>query len=411
MGTEWRSITPDEVEAFVTTDAAAFGERAPEVYLRTARETLEVDRTIVAFDAARMVATSASYTMTMSAPGGSSVPVGALSWVGVLPTHRRRGLLTEMIGRHLADARERGECFSALWASEAVIYGRFGYGTATSQMAFELSRPHARFRDPVEDPGRIELIDRETAEVVFPAVYEQTLAQRHGDLSRPPWHWVASVIELDHEVKEDRHWFHVVHSDRDGMTDGYAMYRYGEQDHDWAWGLDRKLIEVYDLVAVDPVARAALWRFLLDLDLAAVLRSYNVALDEPLRWLLADPRRFRVTAMADALWLRPTDVAAALTARSYATPGAVVIEVVDPLLPEVGGRFRLDVDDDVTVERTDGAADLTLGPAELGAVYLGGVSLATLIAAGRVTVHTPRAAALADAMFATPRAPFCSTEF
>src|SRR6185503_18593563 len=86
-------------------------------------------RALAAYDGDEPVALTGAYRFDLSIPGGE-LPCAGVTWVGVIPTHRRRGILRDLMRRELEDVHSWGEPIAALWASEAAIYGRFGYGHA-----------------------------------------------------------------------------------------------------------------------------------------------------------------------------------------------------------------------------------------------------------------------------------------
>jgi predicted acetyltransferase len=169
---------------------------------------------------------------------------------------------------------------------------------------------------------------------------------------------------------------------------------------------------VYELYGSSPTVRTALWQFCLGVDLTATLSCWNAPVDEPLRWRLADPRRFRITAVSDWLWARLVDIPAALGGRRYASPGRLVLDVTDAFKPHNTGRYEVaGGPDGADCRRTDSEPDLALDVTDLGALYLGGVGCTALARAGRVEECRPGALAAGDALFATAEAPWCTTEF
>ncbi len=407
MGLEFRPIDATELAELVRVNARAFGTALPERELAELGPGIEMDRTFAAFDDGRMVASSCTFTMQLAVPGGELVPVGGLSWVGVLPTHRRRGILRRLMDRHLQDCRDRGEVAGALGASEATIYGRFGYGIASSKACYELDPHRAAFRRPVETAGSFELLHRDHALTQLPPLYDRIHPTVPGEVSRSPGLWRMYLADLDLETEEDRPWFHLLHRDDDGEPDGFALYRFAE--HRWPGGTPDHQVEVQEIGAATAPARFAIWRYLLDLDLVGTLRYLHAPVDEPVRWLLEDPRRLRTTQVGDELWLRPLDVPALLAERRYERHGEVIVELVDDL---AGGRFHLEVTaDGVACEPTSGDPDVTLGPSELGSIVLGGVGIRDLHLAGRVDAVGGGAVDRADALFRTRRQPFTATPF
>jgi predicted acetyltransferase len=399
--TEIRAITDEEYGDYIDVLHVAFGETpAPETvdYWRT---VLELERTVAAFEGTRMVGTAGVISFDLTVPGGS-VPMGGVTAVGVLPSHRRRGLLRTMMRRMLDDCRERGEPVAGLLASESAIYGRYGYGMATETAHLELETAHAAFARPVAPPA-VELVGVSDAAGAVAPIYERARASRAGmpDVSGARWGWLALDPESERQGAGPRQV--AVLDDR-----AYAVYRLKPA---WKDGLADHEVVVEDLVALDPDSYASIWRWVLDLDLAGRVSAGHRPLDEPLGLLLADPRRLR-RRVTDWLWLAILDVPAALEGRRYRRPGRLTVTVVEGFAPGVEGTYGIEVQDGrATVDVSTGEPDLVLTAAALGAAYLGGTALRRLAAAGHVTERTPGALDSADAMFATTPAPWCPFEF
>jgi predicted acetyltransferase len=309
-----------------------------------------------------------------------------------------------MISSLNSDARERGEVASVLTASESIIYKRFGYGAATWKLGATLARAHARFARPVVDTGRVRLVTRGEADPLYRDIYERAQRARAGMVSRPDFWWPEVFWMPDN----NRAFFDAVHEDADGVADGYVSY---EIRGEWFGGFADREMFVWDLQATNPAARAALWDFVFGVDLVVKLVAPNLPIDEPLRFMLADPRQLRTDFIYDSLWVLPLDVAALLSARTYASPGTLTIEVVEPGGPK--GRVVLDGSSDGAscIEATEQSPDVTLSRAGLGAVLLGGNAWSTLEHAGEIDEHTAGAVARADAMFLTTPAPATLTWF
>jgi predicted acetyltransferase len=327
----------------------------------------------------------------------------------VLPTHRRQGLLTSMMRYQLDDVRQRGEPLAILQASESIIYGRYGYGLATTQGTYQIEPRFAAFATHPEQHGRLRMIDKTAAVTILPAVYDRYRLLQPGAISRSgPW-WDRHLSD----PKRHRHGagerYHVTYESESGQVDGYASYRIKEN---WEHGFPQNTLILTQLIATDPESRSALWRFCFGVDLVGSLEANNFPLEEPLRWMLKDPRRFRLTDSGDFLWVRLVDIAAGLAGRRYATEGRIVFEVEDSFCPESSGRYVLEGGlDGATCSRSDATADITLRVADLGATYLGGVGFSTLARANRVTERTSGALRKADAMFACEPQAWCCTGF
>lgn len=403
VGWAIRSAAPEELPGLVTTDWAAFGNRPTSTQVDNARDSVEADRMVVAVEGERIVGTAAALSLEMTVPRPMAVPAAGVTYVGVLPTHRRQGILTALMGRVLDGAAERGEPFSALLASESTIYRRFGYGAAVVCHSVEIERHHAALRRPVDVRGRLELVDSDAMADVLPPVYDRYRRQQPGELGRGPSYWRSLLRPPEGSGEGSRPRFAALY--KGGR--GYVTYRLKPG---WDDGLPGYTLAIDEVVAVDPEIRAALWQYCLDVDLVRLVSAWNVPPDEPLGWMLADPRRLKVTGVKDFLWLRLLDVEAALGARSYGEGRSLVIDVADPFRKNVAGRYRLD-GQGATCRRTDELPDLALDIADLGAAYLGGVRFETLRRAGLVAELAPGSVARADALFATATAPACYTGF
>ena len=340
----------------------------------------EVERSTVADDEGRIVGHATAQTRDLSVPG-AVVPAAHVTGVGVAPTHRRRGILTAMMHRQLREIAEAGrEPLAVLWASETKIYPRFGYGGAGPRLRFDVMSREVRLTPPGPPVGRLRLVQPMEALDDLKRVHESVRAERVGWSSRPDyaWNYVFADVESRRRGATERR---AVVVDGDDGPIGYAVWRVKERWNEH--GPDGQ-VQVREVVATDPRTYAQLWQFLLGIDLTRWLTYDMGALDEPLQYLVDEPRRLGM-ATADALFVRIVDLPAALEARQYTTPLDVVIEVTDPLIGANDGRWRLSGGPGkVTCTRTDDPADFACSIAELGAAYLGGTSLAALAAAGRI---------------------------
>jgi predicted acetyltransferase len=404
-----RPVGPDEFDRFARAEFSAFGEHL------SGREhpawaTSELDRTLAAFEGDEVVGTGRIYSMELTLPGGRAVPTAAVSAIGVVPTHRRRGILSSIMARQLDDAAQRGEATASLTASEGTIYRRFGDGVATMHMSFELERWHGAFLPDVTVEGRCRLIDDDEATKSLPGLFDRARRVQPGAISRPDTWWPSSYFEFDEAKVGAGKSFHVVYESPAGELAGYATYTI-EQRFDS--GIARNRLGVREISTVTPAARRALWRFLCDVDLVETIVAWNAPVDEPLRWMLRESRRLQVSRLHDHLWIRLVDVEDALRGRRYAAPGELVVDVRDAFRPASGGRFRLSSDGSgaASCERTTDDPDLALDTADLASTYVGGVRFGELARAGLIEERAPGALARADAMFAVDPLPYTQTWF
>jgi predicted acetyltransferase len=354
-----------------------------------------------------VVGTLRSFTTDPVAPGGTRVVTSALTNVTVSPTHRRQGLLTNMITRDLNESKERGEVLSALIAAEYPIYGRFGYGPAVASVEL-LIEARARFRAPA-DRGTVELVDPSSMRDQLPPVYETARRAWPGAVPRPDRWWDVELGLAPFPSRDNRYpRFLAVSRDPDGTIDGFVTYTTEE-----IWERNRPvgILRVEDLIGVDDAATARLWRYCLEIDWIHQVRAFGRSVDELLPWLLVDARLAFEDRRGDLQWVRVLDPAAALAGRRCLCAGSETLEIVDPF-GLAAGRFTLEGGPDGAQCRpTTSDADLVLAVDVLGAIYLGGVSLLSMARGGGVEEITPGALARADAMFRGQVAPWCPTSF
>lgn len=397
-----RPITDDELAAYLRLLEHAFGEDVSDEEVERFRIVAEPDRFLAAVGAdGTIVGTAGAYTFDVSLPGGGTAPCAGVTVVSVRADHRRQGLLTRMMQAVLEDASRRGEPFAALWASESGIYGRFGFGPAIPTVRIEVPRDRSRFRAEVRaDPAAVRIVDAAGALEQLPPVYEQLRRQRPGMLSRPePWwrRWLGADPKEHRDGAGPR-----VHALLDGR--GYAVYRL-KPNWDESVTPDGTVV-VEELVGLDPPAQATLWRFVIDTDLSVRTRAYGRPADEVLPLLVAEPAYVRHSA-GEPVYVRLLDLPVALTARSYAADGRVVLGVRDAFRPDNSGSWCLEVaGGEARCTATDEAPEIVLDTRDLATVVFGGERTTRLAAAGVVELHRPEAAAMLDRLLATELAPW-----
>jgi predicted acetyltransferase len=301
------------------------------------------------------------------------------------------------------DAREHGEPLAALYASEASIYGRFGYGVATQGVVMSAESKRISFRDDPGRQGSVRLVDEEEAFALFPPLYESLRAQRAGMLSRSEHWWRRHrLADYEHRRHGASKRFNAL-LELDGAPAGYAVYRVKDE---WDDGYPKGEVRIVEAFATSPAATRELWRYLFTIDLTTRVKDWFADPASSLFLLAVDPRALHLS-VRDGLWLRLIDVEEALRRRSYAGDDTVVLEVQDALLPHNAGTYRVGA----RIERTDDDADLTLDVADLASAYLGAFSFEQLASAGRVEERRDGALARATALFHTPLPPHCPEVF
>ncbi|MFF1680903.1 GNAT family N-acetyltransferase [Streptomyces sp. NPDC058256] len=369
------------------------------------------ERTLAAFDAGRCVATFRSFPQELTTVGGTPVPADAISNVTVTATHRRRGLLTRMMATDLAAARERGDVVATLIAAEYPIYGRYGFGPATTAAEWTIEVPRTgldpRWSGPA-DGARIDLVDGEDVRKIGPELHERLRRTQPGAVSRDERWWQVNtgVLSLDRAPWTEP--FYAVYRSAAGEVEGLVSY---ESDDTWHDKQPHDTADVNWLIAVTPAAERALWQYLCSIDWITKVKTGWRSPDDLLPHFLPDPRAARISTQADWLWVRILDVVRALEARTYGGTGTLVLEVTDRDGLSAG-RYRLDAGPDgAACAPTMQDAELALEVGELARLWLGDESAVRLAALGRVREERAGAASVADALLRTSRRPWCPDIF
>lgn len=405
MSFEIRAPQPDEVRAGadVASTALLHGSLTDEQW-EESLPSREGSDMLVAFDGDRIVAHVAGFRFATHVPGGAALDTSGLTRVGVAATATRRGLLRSMLLQLNTEARERGQALSSLRASEAPIYGRFGYGLAGHAMEVKIDPRRAQPLSGPPDDGSVRVLDRHEILEVVPEAYLRAARGRPGTLVRPEWMWrryLKSALPGEHDAS------HVaVHVDAQGAIDGFCHY-----ELEWEMGFGQEpagKAELLDLWATTPVAESALWRHVLSLDLVRTLVAEERPVDDVVRWIAHDPRAYAVETVYDEQWLRLLDVGTALAARTYADGRPVTVRVTDPWFADNADTWSVTPEG---VERTAATPDLEAPIDTLSAAYLGSTSWLDLWRSGRVVEQRTGAVADADVLFTHRPAAFCGSFF
>jgi predicted acetyltransferase len=396
-----RAADEDELDVALRTVEAAFGSEPDEAAFERARKTMPPDRALVALDGARVVGVAASWPYTLTIPGGE-LGCGGVTWVGVLPTHRRRGVASGLMRSQIEDLHERGEPLAALWASESLIYGRFGYGMSAPVYEMDALKARFAFRDDPGPVGSMRLIGRDEAAELFPPVYERVRAIRTGMTSRSSVWWYEQRLYVGPGPSGTGPRFFAV-LEIDGVVEGYAIYRLRSE---WDGGIPNGSVLAIEALGTSRAATREVWRFLFGIDLTERVVANTLDPAAGLFLGVEDPRRLRLK-LGDGLWLRLIDVDAALRARLWGSGGSVVVEVRDALCPWNAGRYRIGEE----AGRTDAEPELVLDTRDLASAFLGGMDVHALAAAGRIEERATGSVARAADLLRTTSPPFCPEVF
>jgi predicted acetyltransferase len=401
-----RPVAPDEFPRWLRTLEGVFGSTVGPKRIEEHRRTLPLDRTIAAYDGDDLIGTAGDYPFVFTVPGGKLAGAG-VTCVSVRPTHRRRGVLREMMTHQLHTIRDRGEePIAVLWASEGHIYGRFGYGMATWATSLELDRDRAVLKSPPAEGARMRILEDKAIDVLAP-IYERVCDITPGFFERTGEWWEVESLSDSEDEREGGSEMFCALLELDGRPEGFALYRLHPK---WDVVPVGKL-DVIEAIGTSPLAVREIWRFLIGVDLVRTIESWAQPYPHPLQFALTEPRRLRAR-INDGLFVRIVDVARALEARTYATEDSVVLRLHDDILPDNSGNWRLSATaDGAVVSATDEPADIECPITDLGATYLGGTKWSELELGGSVIEQTPGALRRADGMFASAVAPWCPEVF
>lgn len=394
---EMRTVTADEFAKWLSAESRAHGNRLaddPEAL----RSHFDLDRTVVVLEQGNIVGGSHSRRVDMSLPGATTTISGICN-VSVQPTHTRRGVMTQMMQHQLNDFHQRDEPLAALFSTESIIYGRFGYGIGSLYERWTIERPYTAYTRPYKSRGQVFFVDPEDTPKQLPEVFQRSTKDRPGMFQREQHHWERDSRAQEHSQGGPGGLFYVAYEEN-GRIDGYATYR-----------STGTTLVVNELMAATQEATAALWRFCFDVDRMSTTEALKRPVDDPLPWMLADPRRLQ-RSTRDGVWVRIVDARAALELRRYLREDRLVLEVKDDTCPWNEGRFELESSPEGASCRVSSKSpDLLLNVTHLASVFMGAVSFSTLAGASLIEECTPNALLRADCMFASRYQPWSPHSF
>jgi len=413
MTIELRPVTDDNFVEWRKAVRHGFGQQVhPDDITRLRDDRAELDRLVAAVDtgSGRIIGTGGADSYSLTVPGGATLPMAGVAYMTTSVTHRRQGAFSRMMSQIHSAARERGDIIAGLWASQSHLYSRFDYGLAINSYDWEIDPSYGAFShspisDDDESDAHVYFVGADEAAAMLPGIYEQMRQQTTGSVDRSPGRWRYELFDEDRVRAGASSMFFAI-CEEAGEQTGYVAYRMRR-----VGDTDMGALEVSEQVSVTDTAHATMWRFLLNFDLVGKIIAVNRPADDPLWWMLSDPRRLNRKSH-DALWLRLLDIPKALEARTYNADGRLKIALVSEAQPEVTGTYVLDIDDSqASVNKTTDKPDVVVTPADLAALYMGGVTPGSLLEAGRVDVVTTGSLAKLHGMFSTDSAPWCAHYF
>ncbi len=397
MPLTYRTAEEDDWWAICHADGRGFGFMYTPDEADRVRPIHDLSRFELAFDGKEIVGIVGVFSLKVTVPGGGQLPMGGLTWVSTAATHRRRGVLTRLMSRSLADVDRRGEPVAMLGASEAAIYERYGFGVATLMRSTTIDRRLAQFRPEFRPkPGSVRFVDGERAKAHVAEIWSRYHRGRPGEVDRnDAWHEYLFALHSQPRGSFSPA-FYLAHDD------GYAAYRV---DMHWNEGQPAHELQIVEFVPLNGDAHAALWHTMLGVDLVGPITSRQIPIDDPLPYLLTNPRALRTTELADGFWANVRDVGSCFSARTYSTDDRIVVEVD-------GSRWAIDGGPGgATCTRVRSRPDLTTDVASLGALLFGGTQATSLAAGRRLEARNGEALRRADAFFLSAPAPHCQTHY
>ena len=403
MSIEVRAARPEEFPDVITPIFHYFGGPPTPDFAESVGLLIPPDRIHAAFDDGAPVGSASVFPLETSVPG-AFVRAAGVTLVGVLPTHRRRGILRSLMRAQLDDIHERGEPIAYLWSSEDPLYGRFGYGIASFTGDIDLVRDRAEFQAAFEPQGMIRVVTADEAIEPFSQVQRRAAARHPGMFVRTPDWWRSRRLADPEWRRRGGGEMTRILLELDGRPAGYALYRLHFSTER---GVATGYTSVIEAVGDSPVATRELWSYLIGIDWMHRVRASLLPRDHELFLLLHEPRRLMFD-QRDGLWVRLVDLEAALNARTYKPGESVVVDVGDELCPWNAGVWELGPEG---AARSSGEPGLRLDVAALGSVYLGGFTFGELARAGRIEIRDEGALERADALFRADRYPWCPEIF
>jgi predicted acetyltransferase len=389
----------DELRAALAPMWHYLGRVPVDEYVAALQRVMPPHRVHVTRDGGRIIGAAGSFPFDLAVPGGR-ISAAGVTLVAVLPTHRRRGVLRQLMRAQIDACRQRGEPVAFLWASEDTIYDRFGYGIASLSAEIDLPRDRSGLYRQPEEKVRANLVPLEEAQALIAPVYEWVASRTPGMFRRTSEWWQARTLADSQWRRGNSGELQCAVLEHKAAPVAYALYRITPS---FDRGVQTGAVQIVEAIGNSPSATCAVWRFILDIDWLARVTAWLLPVDHPLLLLVAEPRRLRFS-MRDGLWVRLVDIVAALRARAYQPTQSVVIEVDDEFCPWNSGRWRVGADG---VKMTTDAPELRCRVEALASTYLGGFTWAQLSRGLRVDELAPGAAGRADALFRTPSAPWC----
>jgi len=398
MSVEIRPALPEEMEEFARVGATALA-MDPALFRQ-----MRPEWTLCAFVDGRLATTYAAWPFTQRL-NGRALPVAAVTQVGTHPLFRRRGFLRTIITRDLHARHEREDApIAILWASLAAIYQRYGYAVVTRQHRYTIEPRYLQFAVPLETSGTL----RPASEEEFPLLvdlYRRFRERRTGLLHRGRALWEHNALAPAPAGGART----IAIYEENGETLGYGIYRTAP-GHYPEPGPGQQL-EIAEVCWLTPAAYRVFWEHLANFDLVREIVWQRAPDDDPLPYLLQEPRMLNAT-LRDAILARIIDIDRAFAGRGYDAEGGFVFAAEDDLCPWNAGTWELSAAPEGAELRRANASPLFRAPiGTLAQLLYGTLSATEAWRMGRLASDAPEKLRDVDRLLATAYRPWCPDHF
>jgi predicted acetyltransferase len=402
MDYEIRPAAAAEMEDFVRCVRTGFG--------LPAEFKLDLDPawTLCAFSQGHLATSYAAWPLTMYLEG-ATVPVAGITMVATLPVYRRRNFLRKVTEAHFRRLHEEGgPSISALFASMAAIYQRYGYAAVSTRNGYSVEPQHLRFTLPLPESGEFQEAGEADQRTMLD-LYHRFASGKTGYLRRGEGMLVAPghPMSVLHSMPPALPAIKLIYRQA-GEPQGYLIY---SQVRDPSINPMGQRISVMDLVWLTPSAYQAIWGLLSRMDLVSRIDWLRAPPDDPLPHLLLEPRKLNATS-ADGLLARIVDVERALPQRRYTGEAELTFSLLDSVCPWNQGPWKLSVSPHGNrIVRTTEEAQLKMPVSTLAMLFFGQITATQAAAMGRLDEGVPGSLAVWDVVMKTASRPFCADSF
>ncbi|MAU24250.1 MAG: hypothetical protein CL706_02425 [Chloroflexi bacterium] len=372
------------------------------------------DRLIAAFDTDinKIVGTGGADKYSMSVPGGNSISMAGIAFMGTLPTHKRKGIFSSMMNKLHCQAKERGDSIAGLWASQSLLYSRFGYGLATIREDWQINSNHANLSKAKNDSIRFELVDKNTALEEIPKIYDIFRTCQNGATDRTQGYWNYMLYEDEQTMynKSGNSGFFFVIAYKDNKPSGYAFYNF-DKESGVAHEDDKGTLRVEEIISIDRETNNALWHYIFGVELVEEVTFNRRAPNDSLYLMLENPRKLKRDTI-DGLWVRIIDPISMLESRTYNYKGNITISISGQNQKDIEGTYLIETDGTNTeVKKVKNKPDIYMRPSDLSSIYFGGTSPGEHFQAGNIDVDDHNSLRKLTKMFFVEQNPWCNTDF